>query len=336
MGFFDTLFQQATPAPVQERMMQPIPPGVPQSPAVQPPPGVQPQPQQYTPPTGGLQQFPQGQPGSTPTPVVDQRRVNQWSALMDRIVQPDVLGPLQTFLAAASAPLEPGESLGARLGYAGTLMNLHKSMLEENARLAPYLQKERDLKIQQMETEISQKNAAARSSDAQARRAEQQMSQEWEAFPGEQEGKRLNRERTQQEIETARQAAEYDKKYKGRKAEAEIANKEEHTRYLKRLPQVPGTGAGGKEKLSKSQLEANYEVEIWAPYVEWAKTLDKGADTSFNAYLKENPTAAALYKAWSKQYKEAGGVLATRRESLGPTKGKGGKIDAQGNYIPNK
>jgi len=47
----------------------------------------------------------QGQPGSTPTPAVDQGKVDKWTALMNRIVQPDVLGPLQTFLAAASAPL---------------------------------------------------------------------------------------------------------------------------------------------------------------------------------------------------------------------------------------
>lgn len=287
MGFFNTLFQQATPAPIQERVTQPIPPGVPQSPAVQLPPGVPPQPQQYTPPISGPQQSPQGQPGSTPTSVVDQGKVNQWTALMDRIVQPDVLGPLQTFLAAASAPLEPGESLGARLGYASTLMNLHKSMLEENARLAPYLQKERDLKIQQMEAEIAQNQASTEASQTQTRRAKQQIE-----FDEKTEGQRIDLLKQQiREAQRRGDAAEaqrlkteldikLDTKYGARKAEADIAATEARARYLDRIPQT-GAGAGKAPKnpkyanLSDAAFRQSYESTILNPYKRWAEEQKK-------------------------------------------------------------
>ena len=243
MGFFNTLFQQQ-PAPIEDRSRLPQTPQVAQAPMVNPNPQL---PMQVPPAM-------QGQPGSTPTPAVDQGKVDKWTALMNRIVQPDVLGPLQTFLAAASAPLEPGENLGARIGYAGTLMNLHKSMLEENARLAPYLQKERDLKIQKMEGEIARNQAAAEASQVQAQRTRQQMDQDWEAFPGGQEGKRLDREKTQQEIEN-----------------------------LKRLPQAPGAGAGRAPKnpkyanLSDAAFRQSYEASVLNPYKRWAEEQAKQA-----------------------------------------------------------
>lgn len=342
MGFFDMLGQQP-PAPVTEAG---VPVGVPQSPAVQPPPGVPPQPVMNPAalqPMSGPQQFQQGAPGSTPTPVVDQGKVDQWTALMGRITQPDVLGPLQTFLAVAAAPLQPGENFGARMGYANTLMQMHRSMLEENARLAPYLQKERDLKIQEMEGTIARNAAATKSSETQTRRTEQQI-----GFDEKTEGQRIDL--LKQQISEAKRrgdAAEaqrlnveldtqLDRQYGGREREAKIKDTEASARYKDRLPQAPAGHSGQDKKLAKSQLEDTYEIEIWAPYVEWAKKLDPGADTTFNAYLKENPTAAAMYKVWSKQFKEAGGSMVTRKESLGPAKGKGGKIDAQGNYVPNK
>lgn len=342
MGFFDMLGQQP-PAPVTEAG---IPAGIPQSPAVQPPPGVPPQPVMNPAalqPMPGPQQFQQGAPGSTPTPIVDQGKVDQWTALMNRITQPDVLGPLQTFLAAAAAPLQPGENFGARMGYANTLMQMHRSMLEENARLAPYLQRERDLKIQEMEGTIARNAAATKSSEVQTQRTQQQMDQDWEDRPGEIEAKQLGRKKTQQELEDAERKAQRDVKF-GDKKEQSTLDTAEQTRktsraqelYYGRLPQAPAGRSGQDKKLAKSQLEDTYEIEIWAPYVEWAKKLDPGADTTFNAYLKENPTAAAMYKVWSKQFKEAGGSMVTRKESLEPAKGKGGKIDAQGNYVPNK
>lgn len=333
MGFFNTLFQQAIPAPIQDRT---IPPGVPQSPAVQPPAGVQPPPQQFTP---GPQQLTQGQPGSTPTPAVDQGKVNQWTALLNRIAQPDVLGPLQTFLAAASAPLEPGETLGARLGYAGTLMNLHKSMLEENARLAPYLQKERDLKIQQMEGEIVRNQAAVEASQAQTRRVNQQIE-----YDEETKAQRIDLLKQQiKEAQLKGDAAraqqlmtelknELTRKYGDREAQANIANIEARTRYLNRLPQT-GTGAEKTPKnpkfanLSDAAFRQSYEAIVLDPYKRWAEE-QKKQDLPYDwaNYLAVSKNARAINEMMEEAMARGMTLEYRNLETPKPAIGKPGSI----------
>lgn len=323
MGFFD-LFAQ-NPAPIETRMTA----GVPQAPQVQPAPGGMPAQQPMQPPQ---QMQPQtAQPGSTNPPAQpgNPELVGKWTDFMNRITQPDVLGPLQTFLAAAAAPMQPGESMGARLAYASTLMQLHKSMLDENARLAPQLAEERELKMQQMRGQIEQTAAATEASRKTSQRAQQQMDWDEEtklqrlalldqqiaaakAQGNAAEAQRLEAERKRLHLE----------KWGDKTTQSEIDLKKAQAGMYNRSPKEGGAGGSADKELAKSELENQYEIQIWAPYLEWAKAKGKiGEDTAFNTYLNDNPTAAALYKVWSKEYQKSGGKLQTRKESLG-TPGK--------------
>lgn len=146
MSFIQMLFpDQPTAAPIEDRNLPP------QAPQVMPAPGqVQPQPMP-APAMGQVQQAPMPQAGQAGPAPADPQKVSQWRELMHRIAQPDVLGPLQTFLAVASAPLNPGENMGARLGYAGLIAQMHKGMLAENARTQPHAEKMRELEVRTAE-----------------------------------------------------------------------------------------------------------------------------------------------------------------------------------------
>lgn len=329
MGFAE-LFSQP-PAPIEERMAA----GVPQAPVVQAAPMVNPA-------GGGMPPAPQqmqAQAGSTQAPAQapDPKAVGRWEELLSRITQPDVMGPLQTFLAAAAAPLQPGENMGARLGYAGTLMQLHRSMLQENARLAPQLAEERELKLQEMRGKIAQTEAATETSKRTGQKVQQEM--DWQN-----ETKLQRIDLLDQQIAAAKaqgNAAEaqrleaeqkrlLDVKWGDKKTQADIDVKNAQAGMYNRSPKA---GGDAEDKVArKSDLENQYEMQIWAPYVEWAKTRakDPGSTTAFNDYLNDNPTAAALYKVWSKEYQKVGGKMQMRKEPLGKSGGKRFTMGADG------
>jgi hypothetical protein len=134
------ILPQPTPTPAA------LPPFIPSQQAVQ-----QVQVQQVAPPQAA-------------TPAPPQERVEAWKGFLDSLKDPDVLGPIQTFLATVAAPLQPGESLGARIGYASTLMQMHKRMLEENAINEPLRRREQEAKVRNEElrgAETEARTAAA-------------------------------------------------------------------------------------------------------------------------------------------------------------------------------
>ncbi len=275
MGFFD-LFAQ-NPAPIETRMTA----GVPQAPQVQQAPGGMPAQQPMQPPQPMQPQT--AQPGSTNPPAQpgNPELVGKWTDFMNRITQPDVLGPLQTFLAAAAAPMQPGESMGARLAYASTLMQLHKSMLDENARLAPQLAEERELKMQQMRGQIEQTAAATEASRRAGQRAQQQMDYDEEtklqridlldqqinaakAQGNAAEAQRLEAERKRLHLE----------KWGDKTAAAEIRAKNSQAGMLDRSPKEGGAGGSAKNpkfsKLSDEGFRQTYENSVRKPFFAWS------------------------------------------------------------------
>jgi len=188
-------------------------------------------------PAGGmpppLPQTPQVQQAPQQAPA-DPAKVSQWRGILDRIAEPDVFGPLQTFLATAAAPLQPGESMGARLGYAGTVARLHKTMLDENARLHPQLERERERKLQEMEANIAQSKAATESSRASTRRANtetdfQETTKSTRIKTLEQQLKNAQNlgDKTAIDLARARLDQELDREYGKRGREADVGLKEQ-------------------------------------------------------------------------------------------------------------
>lgn len=278
------LFPDQNPAPIVQAG---VPQGVPQSPAVQAPP------MQAGPVPGPAPQMQQVQ--APPDP----EKVSQWKGLMERISQPDVLGPLQTFLAVAAAPRMPGESMGARMAYAGTVAQLHRSMLEENARMQPYYEKERALKLQQMEAEIARTQAGTEASQASTRRTNQQIDQSNEdrlrqidLLDQQIRAAKLAGDAHQEEVLSKQRDALLDAKFGERSRKADIRLKETQADYYTRIPKEGGPGGG---KTWKNAAAAGEQLrtyaEMWArdrattgnkelTFADWAKQTGVENDVS--------------------------------------------------------
>lgn len=279
MGFAE-LFSQP-PAPIEERMAA----GVPQAPIVQAAPMVNPA-------GGGMPPAPQrmqAQTGSTQAPAQapDPKAVGRWEELLSRITQPDVMGPLQTFLAAAAAPLQPGENMGARIGYAGTLMQLHRSMLQENARLAPQLAEERELKLQEMRGKIAQTEAATESSRATTKGTQLTNKFNEETYEtrlekakqdlvtakqhGKAEDIRLAREQLQQVIDE--QTGLHKAQLGIQEGQQRIAESKSREAFNNRLPKE-GAGKATKNpkfsNLSDDGFRRTFESSIRKPFFDWS------------------------------------------------------------------
>jgi hypothetical protein len=288
MGFFD-IFQQA---PIEERLMQ----GVPQSPAVQAAPGVNPAGTPMPPPAPAM--APQA-PGSLPQPQPNPALQNRWQGLMDRITQPDVLGPLQTFLAAASAPMQPGENMGARLGYASTLMQMHRAMLQENAKMAPHLERARELEMQKMELENQRIAAATESSQAQTQETRQRTDRNWEQQP-------LDTEMRQLEASGARLSQEQkalqlglDKQFGAGDRELSQKSNRMNIEYKQALIDAMKQKASPQELavMPEDAFRANYDAVVIQPYKTWAQAQRRenpAALVDFATYLEMNKQAAKM------------------------------------------
>lgn len=146
----------------QQTALAQIPPQAVQTPAALPPlaPIQQPQAMQVPQQPQIAQPAPIQQP-QTPAP----EKVSAWKGFLDSMKDPSVIGPMQTFLSAIAVPLRPGENLGARIGYASTLMNLHRQMLQENAVNLPLAQREKEAKVRQAEASVASTEASTQETE---------------------------------------------------------------------------------------------------------------------------------------------------------------------------
>lgn len=95
------------------------------------------------------------------------QRVSGWTSVLEKLKDPNVAGPLQTFFTALTMPYGPGENAMSHIGRAAGLYNLHRTMLDENARNQPYQEQMRD-------AELQHKQAQARGASASADKTEQE------------------------------------------------------------------------------------------------------------------------------------------------------------------
>lgn len=298
MGFWQTLFPdrpEASRAPIFENQ-SPAPIVGTGTPVTQPPPVPAQAPQV------------QPAPGSTQTQSAPGDQQNRWTGIMNRISQPDVLGPLQTFLAAASAPLQPGESMGGRLAYASTLMQLHKSMLNENARLAPYQQQERELKLQQAQSEIDRNTAAVNASNAQTRRTNQEidLANETKLQKIDLLDQQIRAAQAQgNAAEAQRLEAEkrrlLEEKWGDKKTQADLDYKAALTAQARHAANAPYSTAKGAvknplyAKLTDEGFRKTFENSVRKPYFDWSATQKaQGAAYDWASYLAQSKNVAQI------------------------------------------
>jgi len=226
----------------------------------------------------------------------------RWEKIKAKLDDPKIMGPLQTFFAAISAPLQPGESTGSRLGQANMLMQTHKRMLEENERNAPI-------------------EAAKRAAEAAKQQADLR-------------GTELRNEGTELGNTQTRLGMDSKLKKDAAAADAEVLKTANLTReqedahknimsqiaYRGRLPQAPSGGSRGGGSGDKAEIAAEYETSVWAPYKDWATrqaAVDPEADVSFAEYHKQYPSQGIVYRTWLKNAQKAGIQIGSRKESLG-------------------
>lgn len=80
---------------------------------------------------------------------------SKWRLMLDQMKKPEVVGPLQTFFSALSAPLAPWETMGSRLGRANMLMQMHKGMLADNLKDIPRQDQLKDLAVRGKTAEVT-------------------------------------------------------------------------------------------------------------------------------------------------------------------------------------
>lgn len=144
------------------------------------PPSVAPQ----EPPTG-MQQAPQAPatpmaPPLTPQGGEPQQRViiepgdpvSKWKGVLENLRRPEVIGPLQTFFTALSAPLAPWETQGSRLGRAAMMMQMHKEMMQQNMLDRPREEAMKDLELEGKQAGVVKDKALGRKATTEADIAE--------------------------------------------------------------------------------------------------------------------------------------------------------------------
>jgi len=188
--------QKATPAgaqpPVQGGGMSPLPalsmpPYFPPSVAPQEPPkgmqqapmgngqtmpGPSRQPSPAAPPSPAVPVRPIGPPAS---PEEYQQRATGWKGMLDNLKRPEVMGPLQTFFGALSAPLAPWETPGSRIARASSLMQMHKGMLDENLRTHPMRDEQEQLALEQARLDVEGKKSDVKKKGSEAEYADKTL-----------------------------------------------------------------------------------------------------------------------------------------------------------------
>lgn len=232
----------------------------------------------------------QSQPISVGQPPVQTQKASEWRNFFDTLKDPNVFGPLMTFVQAATVPLSPGETLGGRLAYASSLMQMHKRLLEENAQRIP----EQALKARKEQLELE-------NLESQVQR-NKMLTQTAERYGMAVEAAKLRNLLAQGRLDEAKAAAaeianKLETKYGEASREADIRYKQANTRYLDRLPQQAVRGnirdssllPTQQQQLQRQQLMQEYDQLIGIPYAKARQeALKQGIDLSFDDYLQQS------------------------------------------------
>lgn len=145
-SIYDLLYTQ----PIQQTAPQPneAPPPLPVPPQMQ---GVTPVAQAAPAP---VPQAVATVPPAPPPEVPPVKEVVAEKTFQEKMGDPAFAQPLQTFLAALSVPLSPWETIASRLGRSAMMMNMHRDMLTENARLEPMKREKEQLELDRARLEV--------------------------------------------------------------------------------------------------------------------------------------------------------------------------------------
>lgn len=102
------------------------------------------------------------------TPEEHQQRVAGWTNILEKMKDPNIMGPMQTFFQTLAAPMAPWENGWSRLGKASAMYNMHRAYLDENAKNQP-------LEDRMKQAEVTMKEAQARGAGATADKAQQDV-----------------------------------------------------------------------------------------------------------------------------------------------------------------
>lgn len=278
----------AAPFPTQPIVQQPV-----QQQAVAQPPAVQPPAQ----------------------PQVQQSKVAAWEMALRKMLDPKIMGPLQTFLGAMSVPLSSGETMGSRLGYASTLMRMHQRMLEENERNIPLQQRQKELELEKAEVEARKLKSAADYEERSLGGRLDKLQQELARAKNENEVRRIEKQLKDIELQLAQEFGREEAKLKLQNIQQNIRTQRAQEGMYNRSPKVSGEASNTASTNNLDALRRRYEVEIFMPYRNWAaekRRLDPTSDVSWATFLKEYPQMAVIYRQWSNEFSKAGGQLTTR------------------------
>lgn len=296
----------AQPVPMPAPPMAPVnvaPMPAPQMPAAQgvpmPSPGAQPVPM----------------PGQVPTaepPTAEPDTQSKWMGVMERLRDPNVMQPLQTFFAAISAPLAPWETTGSRLGRASMLMQMHKNMLEENARNRP------------MEDEIKQlelrgKRAEVEGSEAKAKVDTATVDSRIEKFKLDLENAQRDGNIKAEQLAEAKLLNQLKQKYGDAQAAAELDSIKARTEASR--ANAARDRAGIALDRARAQKEAAGTDEVWQRQVKTARGLVEGALMKFRA---ANPGGdEGAFHSWVAEQAILDPTMADVATSIGILRGEG-------------
>lgn len=251
------------PAPTPQALPQPMP-------SPQPAPQPQAAPQQAVPPQ------------VAPPP----ERVSAWKGFLDSMKDPNVIGPLQTFLSAVAVPLRPGENLGARIGYASTLMQMHKRMLEENAVNEPLRRRKQEAEIKQAEATARETTSRADYNERSLETRLDKLTQELENAQDQASINRIKIEAETLKLDLENKYGEQEAKLRLRELEQKIRESQARAGMYNRSPKAGG--AGGKETTTDADYQSilsDYDTLFGAPY-EAAKRADP--TLTFESWVKSS------------------------------------------------
>jgi hypothetical protein len=202
--------------------------------------------------------------------------------MMERMRDPNVMGPLQTFFSALSAPMGPGENWASRLGRASSLANIHRSMLDENARNQPREDELRQLELEGKRLDVQGKQADVRGRTVDANFKEATFSDRVAA--GRLDVENAIKQGKLHDANMALKALELDlqKQFGAQKAELEM--KKIRTDIARsNASAYRDIAAGNKDKKSESDMD-----KVWQRRVNLAKGTVQGVLRQFRA---SNPGA---------------------------------------------
>jgi len=96
----------------------------------------------------------------------------KWKGMLENLRRPEVMGPLQTFFAAISAPLAPWETPGSRIGRANMMMQMHREMLQQNVTERPQKEEMDRLALEEKRAVVEGRQAGVRKGNVEADIAE--------------------------------------------------------------------------------------------------------------------------------------------------------------------